>query len=325
MGIAREEFEEELAKSDSLLLRTPGKPCIQGVHQCVRQQLATLAQSDQMLPTEARELHFTATPRRLDYTSFFFAIYEIVDSWSAEVDAESYAKFLWLLHSRITGECGKILESLDDVHYCAVLESFGYKYDKCTVHWDKEYIGGVGMNSSTTARSLKNYSFSDDGSVAYKSNKGNLEKISVIKSLEFLKIGKASCVRVLVECYDDSLSTNQEAGDVDIGITTIRALERGSRVGDDLNEFCVTSPRPLGPESRAQCYRTQLCIGDVVTLNVSLIEEREKGILEILVNGNHPRDETGSPMYWEIPIVEPGYDVVAAVRTPGVAVRFLED
>merc|ERR1711998_750856 len=112
VGIAIEEFTEEIAKADRLPTRRYGQ-------------------------STSSEPRTPARGRRLDYTSFFAAVYEIVDSWTAETDARSYTHFLELLYSRITNEdTGAFLE-LPEINFCQALEDFQVQYRPVAMTWDK--------------------------------------------------------------------------------------------------------------------------------------------------------------------------------------------
>jgi len=158
----------------------------------------------------------------------------------------------------------------------------------------------------------------------------------VVRSKTSFDVGVVTRVCVRVECIDGSLPKHSSAGDLDIGISTVSKAERGSRPGDDgcSTEFCITAPRPLPEESRARCHRSQLLVGDVVTLIVNLKTEETSpgsgtygnGRLEFLVNGTYVCEPGGCPLAWSVPIIgthHQKYHVVAAARTPGIALTFV--
>lgn len=306
MEIAKEEFQEEVAK------------------------IPTLAKNEE---ERAQRIVLQAS-KRLDFLSFFASMFEVVDSWTSHTCAEDYARFLWLLHSRVTSaETGKLLE-LDCVQYCTVFETFQHEaVSHCPV-WDQRYIGGVGAGSKKTIPKLSNYFFSADGRTASKVVDRNQGIISVIRSAEPVPL---SCtkVRVQVGCTDGSLALYAPV-DVDIGVSTVSKAERSSRPGDDAcaTEFCVAAPRALSEAARERCHRHQLLIGDVVelTINLTLTEHNSSngtygdGTMQMEVNGRFVSDEHGSPRSFDLPIVgmaHQRYHIVAAIRDPAVSLCFL--
>jgi len=318
-AIAAEEFTDEIQKCASL------KP---------RQLGMSELRCDTEKEDGSREM--LQAKRKLDYTSFFDAVYEIVDSWTDSVDAAEYARFLELLLSRITcAETGAFLP-LEKISYCPSLETYQHTAVDCCGTWDASYVGGVGAGDKKTLAKLSNYEFSKDGHTVLKSVDKNKETISVVRSSTSFDVGVVTRIRVRVECVDGSLAKHSPAGDLDIGISTVSKAQRGSRPGDDgcSTEFCITAPRPLPEESRARCHRNQLLVGDVVTLIVNLKTEEATpgsgtygdGRLEFQVNDKYVCDVGGCPLAWSLPIIgthHQKYHVVAAVRTPGIAMTFL--
>merc|ERR1711977_315449 len=310
MEMAHEEFDEELTK---------------GVH-------LTLRSRDSMA-VDRQQLHAS---RRLDYTSFFASVFEIVDSWTEERDPYVYARFLTLLLERITNpETGRLFESLDDIHYRPIIINhdpapMGEARGVC-LRWDPEYIGGVMTNKKAQAAKLRNYDFTSNGLTAVKSEDRNPGTISVIKSLESIEVGCISEIQLQIVSTEGKYAS---VGDLDIGISTVTNMERGSRPGDDgcTSEFFITSGmRPLGEDSRARCHRRQLTNGDVVTLVVDLRMNgadgggKGGGAFEIQVNGKCVEDENGVRKRWKVPVDAHGnYHVIAAMRSPGVSLSFVK-
>merc|ERR1711939_673822 len=183
LEIAKEEYAEELEKCAKLKLREVGCP---------------------YKPSERiRDGKALQQARRLDYTAFFAAIFEIVDSWTEETDAHAYAQFLLLLHSRITD--GLKFLPLEDITYCAALESFQHTAKDVCPLWDREYIGGVGAGRKKDVDRLRNYEFSKDGHTAMKSPAQNQELISVIRAAAPIEVGVVTRLRVRVECFNGKL------------------------------------------------------------------------------------------------------------------------